>query len=389
MHLHDHPNTTRPRARRLRALGAVVSLSVLASGVAATASSAATKPKAKKPSTASIGITSAQQSRLKGVSLNVGTFLYDGWEGELQAAGLANTPYHIAWDGLNSGFLQIAAIEAGSIDAGDSSFIPPIFTASSPAASSLKIVADSLGNTEEQDVIVPGSSTDSSVQSLVGQTVGYVSNVTDEYFLAQALKNANIPWSSIKSVAFTTPANGLAALEGGSIQALATYGTTIATAQESIGAKVLINGGPLLSASSGNKGLLGFAEASTADLANPQKEAAIADLIARVDTSEAWARTHPSIWSTIVSAATQNTTTYEQEYKLFVNGERQVETQVGPVNVSAEKGEIEAAGVLEGDSLIPSNSNPKPLFSTSLNKLVNADIAYYQKKFPQYNWPKS
>jgi sulfonate transport system substrate-binding protein len=327
----------------------------------------------------------SQSINLSGVTLNVGTFLYDGWQAELDAAGLQNTPYTINWVGLNSGFLQISAAEAGSIQLGSASFIPPIFAASNPTtAATISLVAQSVGNTELQDVIVPGNSTDKNVHSLVGQTVGYVSNVTDEYFLAKALQNANIPWSSIKPVAFQTPANGLAALESGAVQALATYGTTITTAQESIGAKVLINGGPILSAVTGSNGLLGDAVAQASALNNKAESAAIADLLARLDAAEGWARAHPQQWSTIVSEATDGTTTVPEEVQLFTSGEKQVNSQIEPVTRVAVTGEQRAANTLAGDGLIPNAVDTGTLWSKKLNSLLAADIPKYFKGHPTW-----
>jgi sulfonate transport system substrate-binding protein len=376
---------TRRRARRIsRGAGATLALGLLASVVGAGSSFAATaSPKL------SAHRSTDQSVNLSGVTLNVGTFLYDGWEGELDAAGLQNTPYTVNWVGLNSGFLQISAAEAGSIQLGSASFIPPIFAASNPTtAASISLVAQSVGNTALQDVIVPGNSGDKSVHSLVGQTVGYVSNVTDEYFLAKALQNADIPWSSIKAVAFQTPANGLAALESGAVQALATYGTTITTAQESIGAKVLINGGPILSAVTGSNGLLGDAVAQTSALSNKAESAAIADLLARINAAEGWARAHPDQWSTIVSAATDGTTTVPQEVQLFTAGEKQINTQIEPVTRVAVAGEQRAANTLAADDLIPNAVDTGTLWTTKLNSLLATDIPKYLKGHPTWV-PKS
>ena len=119
------------------------------------------------------------------------------------------------------------------------------------------------------------------IAGLKGKKVGYVQNTTAHYFLYELLKQAGLKWSDIDAKPLL-PNDGLAALNGGSIDAFASYGTSIITAHQQ-GATTVGSGKDILS---GN--FLWSARDSV--LKSPAQRAAAADLIARITKAYAYVR---------------------------------------------------------------------------------------------------
>jgi sulfonate transport system substrate-binding protein len=232
-------------------------------------SSAATTSAAASAGTASAGAT----PDLSGVTLKVGQ---TGWavdQAVLQVAGLDKTPYKVSYAVFPGGNNQVEALQAGALDVGAASEIPPVFGAAATTPK-WKVVALDNGSTLLQEVVVPKGSSVTSIAGLKGKKVGYVQNTTAQYFLVKLLEQAGLTWKDITPVPLP-PADGVAALNGGSIAALATYGNSV-IAVHAAGGTTIGSGEKILS---GNFPWL----ASDAVIADPAKAAATADLLARID----------------------------------------------------------------------------------------------------------
>ncbi|MHA5054149.1 ABC transporter substrate-binding protein [Streptomyces sp. SD15] len=219
-------------------------------------------------------------SDVSSVTLKVGA---TGWKSEeaiLKFAHLDDTPYDVKWSLFQGGDQQLQAIRAGALDLASSSEIPPIFAAAD-GEPNFKVVAVQRGTTLNQEVVVPKGSEVTDIAGLKGKKVGYVQNTTAHYFLYELLKQAGLKWSDIDAKPLL-PNDGLAALNGGGIDAFASYGTSIITAHQQ-GAVTVGTGKDILS---GN--FLWSARESV--LGSPAQRAATADLIARITKAYAYVR---------------------------------------------------------------------------------------------------
>ncbi|WP_405546731.1 ABC transporter substrate-binding protein [Streptomyces phaeochromogenes] len=219
-------------------------------------------------------------SGLSSVTLAVGATGWKNEEAVLKFAHLDDTPYKVEWSLFQGGDQQLQAVRAGALDLASSSEIPPIFAAAD-GKPNFKVVAVQRGTTLNQEVIVPKGSKVTDIAGLKGKKVGYVQNTTAHYFLYELLKRAGLKWSDIDAKPLL-PNDGLAALNGGGIDAFASYGTSVITAHQQ-GAVTVGSGKDVLS---GN--FLWSARDSV--LKSPAQRAAAADLIARITKAYAYIR---------------------------------------------------------------------------------------------------
>jgi sulfonate transport system substrate-binding protein len=219
-------------------------------------------------------------SGLSSVTLAVGATGWKNEEAVLKFAHLDDTPYKVKWSLFQGGDQQLQAVRAGALDLASSSEIPPIFAAAD-GKPNFKVVAVQRGTTLNQEVIVPKGSKVTDIAGLKGKKVGYVQNTTAHYFLYELLKRAGLKWSDIDAKPLL-PNDGLAALNGGGIDAFASYGTSVITAHQQ-GAVTVGSGKDVLS---GN--FLWSARDSV--LKSPAQRAAAADLIARITEAYAYIR---------------------------------------------------------------------------------------------------
>ena len=219
-------------------------------------------------------------SDLSSVTLAVGATGWKNEEAVLKFAHLDDTPYKVKWSLFQGGDQQLQAVRAGALDLASSSEIPPVFAAAD-GKPNFKVVAVQRGTTLNQEVIVPKGSKVTDIAELKGKKVGYVQNTTAHYFLYELLKRAGLKWSDIDAKPLL-PNDGLAALNGGGIDAFASYGTSVITAHQQ-GAVTVGSGKDVLS---GN--FLWSARDSV--LKSPGRRAGAADLIARITKAYAYIR---------------------------------------------------------------------------------------------------
>ncbi|MEV7866287.1 ABC transporter substrate-binding protein [Streptomyces sp. NPDC088124] len=181
---------------------------------------------------------------LSSVTLAVGDTGWSRYQAVLKLAGLDETPYKVKWSVFQGGDLQLQAMRAGALDVAASSEIPPVFAAADGKAN-FKVVAVMKANTLQQEVVAPKGSKITGIAQLKGKKVGYVKNTTAQYFLYELLKRAGLRWTDIQAVPLL-PDAGLAALTGGSVDALASYGNAITTAHAQ-GATTIGSGADILS----------------------------------------------------------------------------------------------------------------------------------------------
>ncbi|MEU5317656.1 ABC transporter substrate-binding protein [Streptomyces sp. NPDC021056] len=298
----------------------------------------------------------AQADSPADVTLRVGSTGWKTEEAVLKYAGLDDTPYNVKWSLFQGGDQQLQAIRAGALDLASSSEIPPVFAAAD-GTPNFKVVAVQRGATLNQEVVVPKGSKVTGIAGLKGKKVGYVQNTTAHYFLYELLKQAGLKWSDIDAKPLL-PNDGLAALNGGGIDAFASYGTSVITAHQQ-GATTVGSGKDILS---GN--FLWSARDSV--LESPEETAAAADLIARITKAYAYVRDgHLDGFAEVTADATHQP--LAQARRDLVAAQTQRPTEARTVGDDAIASQQRVADVFTELGALKSTLDVKSFWSAALN----------------------
>lgn len=271
-------------------------------------------------------------------------------------AGVADTPYRIARSEFASGNLIVEAINAGALDVGGMSEIPPIFIAGAPGAQA-RIVAVLQGDVNNQVVLVPKDSGARGFADLKGKRIGYVKATTSHYILLRLLDEAGLQWTDIKPVALT-PQDGLAAFSSGSIDAWVIYGVIVQQARQA-GARVLRTALGILS---GNY----LVAAAQAALDDPLKRQALGDYLGRYAKVVDWMNADGDRWAQARSAATGvPAALYLREFQ-----ERSGPTRLIKVSDAAIASQQGVADAFAAAGLIPDKVDVRPLWDNRLGSAL-------------------
>jgi sulfonate transport system substrate-binding protein len=291
-------------------------------------------------------------ARLADLTLRVAVFK-GGAETFMQAAGQAQTPYKISYAEFGAGNLIAEAIDAGAIDVGSMSEIPPIFVASSKPL--LRAIAVQKGDVNNQLVLVPKGSPITGPAQLKGKKVGYVRATTSHYLLLKLLEQQGLGFADITPVALS-PQDGRAAFEHGSLDAWVSYGVQAQAVRGTVDARVLTTG---LGRLSGNY----LYTASVAALDDPLRRAAVADYLGRVRQIYRWTEAHPDEWATLSAAATGvPAALYAQQRR-----ERSAPTTLAPVDAAAIASQQAVADGFAKVGVIPTHVDVTPMWDSRLN----------------------
>lgn len=219
---------------------------------------------------------------MSGVTLRV-QYTFPADSKLLELAGLSTTPYKLELISYTGSNLALQAIASDNLDLARSSEIPPLYASLTNGGGNFSIIANEKMYLGYQALVVGPDSTIKSVADLKGQKVGYVQQTSSQYFLAKMLSQAGLSWSDVQAVNLST-ADGLSALMGGQIAAMAEYGNTVTACVKS-GGKILQSADNILS---GNT----YWEANKKSLQDAAKCAAMVDYLKRTEQLEAWVRTH-------------------------------------------------------------------------------------------------
>lgn len=273
-----------------------------------------------------------------------------------KAAGIDNTPYKVEYSVFQGGNLVLEAMAGSHIDLGLTSEIPPLFGDNS----NYKIIAVEQANTLLQELVIPKGSSIKTVADLKGKKVAYISGTTSQYFLSKMLEKGGLSWKDIDAVQMTT-SDGLTALIGGKIDALASYGNGIITAHQN-GATTLASGEKILS---GNYPL----EATNDAIKDPSKHAAIVDYLKRLNEFYDWTRKNPDKWAQITATNTHQDET--QALGTFKNGEKEIPTKVVANSTKAIASQQDIADSFEKLGLFKDKVDVKTIWSDSFTKELN------------------
>ncbi|BCW89211.1 Putative aliphatic sulfonates-binding protein [Alphaproteobacteria bacterium SO-S41] len=297
----------------------------------------------------------AKPQSLADVTLRVATYR-GNIEAAFEAAGVANTPYKIAFAEFVGGNLIAEAINAGAIDVGSMSEIPPVFIV--PSNRVLRLVAVRKGDVNAQLVLVPGNSAITDLTGLKGKRIGYVRATTSHYIMLRLLTEAGLTVDDITPIALS-PQDGLAAFERGELDAWVIYGIQGYLARNR-GALVLTTG---LGRLSGN-----YVYAASVDALNDDlHRAAIVDFLERSARAHEWANTHVEEWATLIAEKTGA----PKEVFIQQHAERSRETELARVDDDAIASQQLVADVFADAAVIPAKVDVRPLWDARLNAEIN------------------
>ena len=298
---------------------------------------------------------SAKPGSLADLTLRAATYR-GNLDAFFQAAGVADTPYKVAKSEFAGGNLIAEAINAGALDIGGMSEIPPIFVAGAPG-NHVRIVAVLQGDVNNQVVLVPKDSKAQAFADLKGKRIGYVKATTSHYILLRLLDEAGLKWTDIKPVALS-PQDGLAAFSSGAIDAWVIYGVIVQQARQA-GARVLRTALGILS---GNY----LVAAAKSALDDPLKRQALGDYLGRYAKVAEWANADDARWAQARGAATGvPAALYLREFK-----ERSSPTRLLRISDAAIASQQGVADAFAAAGLIPGNVDVSPLWDDRLNSAL-------------------
>jgi len=273
-----------------------------------------------------------------------------------QAAGAADFHYRVDYAEFSGGNLIVEAIAGGSIDLGNMSEIPPIFSVQSGAP--LKLIAVERGDVNNQVLLVPQQSRIRDVAQLKGLRVGYVRSTTSHYLLLRFLQEKGLSFADIQAVSLS-PQDGLAAFQSGQLDAWVIYGPLIQLARKQ-GARTLKTG---LGYLSGNYLLA----AHTKAIADPAKHAAISDYLLRERKVCAWISRSPDAYASKLAQITGLPKwLFEEQIKL----ENQPRTLVA-VDDAAIRSQQQVADVFYEHKVLERRIDVSSLWDRSFNNVLS------------------
>jgi sulfonate transport system substrate-binding protein len=222
------------------------------------------------------------------VTLNVGDQKGTGAEALLEASGLLSSlPFKISWSDFTSGPPILEAASSGSVDIGGVGDAPPVFAASG-GEGVVVVGAREVPSGDQDAVIVPKGSSITSISQLKGKKIAYGSGSSANYQLLTVLAAAGLTTKDVDLVNLQ-PAEALAALTSGAVDAWDIWPPYVQQVVAQDGAKVLAEGTQYGSPYS-------FEVASKSAVANPAKAAAIEDYLTILDKAYVWAEKNPDAW---------------------------------------------------------------------------------------------
>lgn len=146
----------------------------------------------------------------------------------------------VSWHEFSSGLPIMEALNAGQIDlSADVADTVPIFAQAANAK--ITYVAEEAASPAAQAILVAKDSPIATVADLKGRTVAVTKGAGSHYLLLAALAGEGLPFKAI-TPAYLTPADGRAALAGGSVEAWVAWDPFLSAAQQQTGARTLRDG---------------------------------------------------------------------------------------------------------------------------------------------------
>jgi sulfonate transport system substrate-binding protein len=340
--------------RRTLAVAAAVSIATL---TAAACSSSSSSSASSSASASSTGTSSANQTSVSGVTLHIGDQAGTGAEALLTAAGLiGKLPFKVAWSDFTSGPPMLQAMGAGAVDVGGVGNAPPVFAAA--GGEKIAIVGAYQANPLGSALLVPKNSSITSVAQLKGKRIAVAQGSSADYHLLTVLTKAGLTVHDV-TLTYLQPAEGLAALSSGHVDAWDIWSPFVEQAEVQDNARALVTG-------TGYGSPYSFAVASRAALADPAKAAAISDYLKLLAQAHAWATSHLSAWASVWAKASG----LPDSVMLKAAGDDA--SNAVPITAAVISSEQQVSDAFTSAGLIPVHVNFNNYVDTSFNNTASA-----------------
>jgi sulfonate transport system substrate-binding protein len=273
-----------------------------------------------------------------------------GAQAVMEAAGvLKDLPYRVEWKQFPAAAPLLEALNAGAIDTGFAGDAPTTFAFAAGAPA--KIIGANRSNPRATAIIVPKDSDLRAAADLKGKTVGTGRGSIGHYLVLAALKTAGLTTNDVK-IAFLLPSDVKMALARGAVDAWSTWGIYTAQAVLVDGARVIADGGGLLS---------GLSHQSATNTAIAAKRDALADFVRRLASARLWALDNVDsfsrTWAQIVGVDTQ-----VAKYSFGTEGFRPVLIDEGVI-----ADQQKTADLWTESGVVPRKLEVRPFFDLSFN----------------------
>jgi len=240
----------------------------------------------------------------------------------MEAAGvLHDLPYTLEWKQFTAGSPVAEALNVGSLDLGLLGDSPALFLGALGAP--IKVVAISRQSLDGVAVLVRGDSSIQRLADLPGKTVAIWKGSWSQQLALSALDRAGVSRDQV-TFRYLNALDASHALEGGSVDAIATWEPYVTQAQRH-GARVLTTAEGLIPAQS-------FVVASQGALDDGAKHRAIADFLQRLQRARTWANADPQHTARYASTWAERTRADAAIAQAWFARAR---TRVGPVTPAA------------------------------------------------------
>ncbi|MET9487843.1 ABC transporter substrate-binding protein [Nocardia sp. NPDC006630] len=302
------------------------------------------------------GVNADGSVDLSQVTLRVADQKGIGLQALLEVAGQTkDLPYKLNWSTFTAGPPILEAINAGSVDIGGVGNAPPVFAAA--AKSQIKIVASYSSGVKGQAILVPKDSTLKDPKDLRGKKIAVTQGSSAHYQLLSVLSKNGLSFSDIQPQ-YLQPADALAALSTGAVDAWAVWDPYVAQAQAA-GSRVLVDGEGYVRGDS-------FFVAGTKALDNKASSAALRDLLVRIQKAHAWIKANPEQW------AKQSSTLTGLTYDVSLVAVQRGVYEHHPLDAPTIAEEQSVADAFSAAKLIPGKVNINDYVDTRFNDRFNS-----------------
>lgn len=242
----------------------------------------------------------------------------------------------VTWHEFTSGLPILEALNLGKIDlSADVADTVPVFAQA--AGARIVYVAEEAPSPAAQAIVVPRLSPIHSVAELKGKKIAVTKGAGSHYLLLAALSAQGLSFKDIQP-AYLTPADGRAALAGGSVDAWVAWDPFLASAQQQSGVRILADG----------TGLASYKRyyLSSESLADRRPDV-LAAIFETLRTTGNWAKAHPDE----VAATLSGQWGIEPAVVAAANARRSY--QVGPVRADQLSEQQRIADAFQADGLLP------------------------------------
>lgn len=297
------------------------------------------------------GVNADGSVDLSQVTLHVGDQKGSALQALLEVSGQTkDLPYKLDWAQFTAGPPILEAINAGSIDFGGVGNAPPVFAAA--AKSRIEIVGAYDSGAQGSAILIPKDSTLKDPKDLRGKKIAVTKGSSAHYHLLSVLTKNGLTFNDIEPQ-YLQPADALAALSTGRIDAWAVWDPYVAQAQAD-GNKILVDATGYVKPDS-------FFVAGTKTLENKASSAAVRDLLVRIQRAQTWIKDHQEDW------AKQSASITGVPYDVTLTAVKRAVYNHHPLDDATITAEQQVADAFSDAKLIPGKVNIKDFVDTRYN----------------------